>query len=59
MLFAANEVMKVAQAEMMLHKKTTMSKALVRIPVERVEKAILLVRGEKVILDSDLAALLA
>jgi hypothetical protein len=34
-----------------------MSKALVRIPVERVEKAILLVRGEKVMLDRDLAAL--
>lgn len=34
-----------------------MSKALVRIPVERVEKAILLIRGEKVILDTDLAAL--
>ncbi len=34
-----------------------MSKALLRIPVEQVENAILLVRGEKVILDSDLAAL--
>ncbi len=34
-----------------------MSKALVRIPVEQVEKAILLIRGEKVILDADLAAL--
>ncbi len=34
-----------------------MSKALVKIPVEHVEKAILLIRGEKVILDSDLAAL--
>jgi hypothetical protein len=34
-----------------------MSKALVRISVEHVEKAILLIRGEKVILDSDLAAL--
>ena len=35
----------------------SMSKSLARIPIERVEKAILLVRGEKVILDSDLAAL--
>ena len=34
-----------------------MSESLVRVPVERVEKAILLVRGEKVILDVDLAAL--
>jgi hypothetical protein len=34
-----------------------MSKALVRIPVERIEKAILLVRSEKVILDTDSAAL--
>jgi hypothetical protein len=34
-----------------------LSKELIRIPVERVEKAILLVRGEKVILDSDLAGL--
>ena len=34
-----------------------MSKSLARIPIERVEKTILLVRGEKVILDSDLAAL--
>lgn len=34
-----------------------MSNALVRIPVEHVEKAILLIRGEKVILDTDLAAL--
>ncbi|MGI9069660.1 MAG: ORF6N domain-containing protein [Pyrinomonadaceae bacterium] len=34
-----------------------MSKAIMRVPVERVEKAILLVRGEKVMLDRDLAAL--
>lgn len=34
-----------------------MSKALVRIPVERIENRILLIRGEKVILDADLAAL--
>src|SRR5258705_11450286 len=34
-----------------------MSKSLTRISVERVEKAILLIRGEKVILDTDLAAL--
>jgi hypothetical protein len=34
-----------------------MSKKLIRFPVERVEKAILLMRGEKVILDVDLAAL--
>ena len=34
-----------------------MSKALMRVPIERVEKAILLVRGEKVMLDRDLAAL--
>jgi hypothetical protein len=35
--------------------KTT--KALVKIPAERIENAILLIRGEKLILDSDLAAL--
>ena len=34
-----------------------MSKSLTTIPVERVERAILLIRGEKVILDADLAAL--
>ena len=34
-----------------------MNKALVRLPTERVEKAILLIRSEKVILDSDLAEL--
>jgi hypothetical protein len=34
-----------------------MSEVLVRIPVERIEKAIFLIRGEKVILDADLAAL--
>ena len=34
-----------------------MSKSLATIPVERVERAILLIRGEKVILAADLAAL--
>ena len=34
-----------------------MSKSLIKIPLERIEKVILLIRGEKVILDSDLAAL--
>jgi len=34
-----------------------MSKALAQVPIEHVEKAILLVRGEKVILDTDLATL--
>ena len=34
-----------------------MSKALAIIPSERVERAIFLIRGEKVILDADLAAL--
>jgi hypothetical protein len=33
------------------------SKSLVRIPPERIEKSILLIRGEKVILDTDLAKL--
>ena len=33
----------------------TVSKALVRLPAERVEQAILLIRGERVLLDSDLA----
>ena len=37
--------------------RNLMSNSLTRISVERVEKAILLIRGEKVILDSDLAAL--
>jgi hypothetical protein len=34
-----------------------MKKTLVRLPIELVEKAILMIRGEKVILDADLAAL--
>jgi hypothetical protein len=34
-----------------------MNGTLVRVPVERVENAILLIRGEKVMLDRDLAAL--
>ena len=34
-----------------------MTKSLVKIPLERIEESILLIRGEKVILDSDLAAL--
>ncbi len=37
--------------------ESPMSKALASVPIERVENAILLIRGEKVILDSDLAAL--
>jgi hypothetical protein len=34
-----------------------MTKALVKVPAERIENAILFIRGEKVILDSDLARL--
>lgn len=34
-----------------------MNKSLERVPIDRVESAIMLVRGEKVILDSDLAKL--
>ncbi len=34
-----------------------MSKALVRMPLERIEGIILIIRGEKVILDADLAML--
>ena len=34
-----------------------MTKSLVKIPLERVEEIILLIRGERVILDTDLAAL--
>jgi hypothetical protein len=34
-----------------------MSKVLARVPIERVETAILLIRGERVILDTNLAAL--
>ena len=34
-----------------------MSESLIEVPIERVEGAILLIRGEKVILDSDLAGL--
>ena len=34
-----------------------MTKALLKIPAERIENAILFIRGEKVILDTDLAAL--
>ena len=34
-----------------------MSKSLVRMPLERIERIILLIRGEKVILDADLAML--
>ena len=32
-----------------------MTKALVKIPVERIEQKIYLIRGERVIVDSDLA----
>ena len=34
-----------------------MTQQLIKIPVERLEKAILLIRGEKVMLDRDLAEL--
>jgi hypothetical protein len=34
-----------------------MTKSLVKIPQERVEKAIFLIRGERIILDRDLAIL--
>lgn len=34
-----------------------MNKSLVRVPKERIENLILIIRGEKVILDSDLAGL--
>ena len=34
-----------------------MNKALITVPVERIEKAIYLIRGEKVMLDRDLAEL--
>ena len=34
-----------------------MNKALITVPVERIEKAIYLIRGEKVMLDRDLAVL--
>ena len=34
-----------------------MAESLIKVPVERIEKAIYLIRGEKVILDRDLAAL--
>ena len=34
-----------------------MSKSLVKVPLERIEKIILLIRGEKVIIDSNLAKL--
>ncbi|MGI9068714.1 MAG: ORF6N domain-containing protein [Pyrinomonadaceae bacterium] len=37
--------------------KDGMDKSLVRVPIERVESRILLIRGEKVILDADLAKL--
>jgi hypothetical protein len=38
-------------------RRALMGKSLTTIPVERLERAILLIRGEKVILDTDLAAL--
>jgi hypothetical protein len=34
-----------------------MSQSLIKIPVERIEKSIYLIRGEKVMLDRDLAEL--
>ena len=37
-----------------LQPSTSMSKSLVKISLERIEETILLIRGEKVILDSDL-----
>ena len=41
----------------MISKRLTMNESLIRVPVERIEKAIYLIRGEKVMLDRDLAAL--
>ena len=38
-------------------KARPVTKSLVKIPLERIEEIILLIRGEKVILDSDLASL--
>ena len=37
--------------------RSLMSKALTTMPIERVERAILLIRGERIILDGDLAKL--
>src|SRR2546430_956995 len=34
-----------------------MNESLVRVPIERIERAIFLIRGEKVMLDRDLASL--
>ena len=39
------------------HRKEKMTKGASLIPVERIERSILLIRGEKVILDRDLAIL--
>ncbi|MCA1600317.1 MAG: ORF6N domain-containing protein [Acidobacteria bacterium] len=41
----------------MTSKRLTMKEALITVPVERVEQAIFVIRGERVIIDSDLAKL--
>lgn len=41
----------------MISNRFRMSESLIRVPVERIEKAIYLIRGEKVMLDRDLAEL--
>lgn len=41
----------------MLSKRLTMNDSLIKVPFERIEKAIYLIRGEKVMLDRDLAVL--
>src|ERR1044072_5894493 len=41
----------------MQHQETVMAKSLINLPVELIERAIYLIRGEKVMLDRDLASL--
>jgi hypothetical protein len=40
-----------------MRKSPQMRKSIISVPLERVEKAICMIRGEKVILDTDLARL--
>lgn len=42
-------------SQIAISKRNIMTESVIKIPVERIEQTIYLIRGERVILDSDLA----
>ena len=56
-LHTALIAMRLLQRQIQFTLTSDMNKLFVRIPLERVESRILMIRGEKVILDADLAKL--